>query len=94
MNIFSKDSWLVKITDPGGILREDGFLGWNIFGFDHTSEDAAADAANAAMAKQAAADAQLDKSLKTIKHSSAVILTISIIIFVVIYGLKKGYISK
>lgn len=89
----TKDSAFVHILDPGGIFREDGFLGWDLFGLDTTSEDAiaAAEAQDKQMKIDAAA--KFNASVDNVKSTAKAIIIGAIVLFVLIYSVKKGWIT-
>lgn len=83
-----------KVNDPLGLFREGGLLGWDLFGQDTTSEDMEAAAQQMADDSQAYADEQYKLSLEKITKTSIIIISVSILIFLFVYGVKKGYLQK
>ncbi len=51
---YEPGGWGSRILDPGGIFHEEGFLGWDLFGLDNSSEQEMEDKMNALSEQQKA----------------------------------------
>jgi hypothetical protein len=89
----TKDSWFVHVLDPGGIFREDGFLGWDLLDLDQTSENEEEAIKEAAQAAAKYAKIQQDESLQRLSDNLTKVLVFMAIILVTYWAIKHNKIK-
>ncbi len=81
------------LLDPGGVLHEGGFFGWDLANLDHTSEDLEEAKLKELSRSEREKNEQLDDTIENISKTLTIIFFISIVVLIIWWSYKHGYLN-